>query len=91
MVLSTCMGVGGWVYPSSSRVVKIDKAYLAFRKVAPISASDAEDMTVLMIWHRVRMEPLLVGRVGGLSLLLTSWSARKKWPPARLRANSSQR
>ena len=78
VVLSTCMGVGGWGCPSSSRVVRIGKASLAFRKVAPISASAAEDMKVLMIWHMGWMAPLLVGKVGGLSSFSTSRSARKK-------------
>ena len=59
VVLSTCMGVGVWGCPSSLRVVRIGKAYLAFRKVAPISVSTAEDMTVLMIWKAV------VGGEGG--------------------------
>ena len=77
VVFSTCMGVGGWGCPSSSRVVRIGKAYLEFRKVAPILASAAEDMPVLMIWHRVWMAPLLVGRVGGLSPFSTSRLARK--------------
>ena len=67
VVLSTCMGVEGWGCPSSLRVVRIGKASLAFRNVAPISTSAAEDMTVLIICHRVCMAPLLVERVGGLS------------------------
>ena len=87
----TCMGVGGWGCPSSSRVVRIGKASLELRKVAPIAASAAEDMPVFMSWPRVRMATFLVGRMGGLLLLLTSRSARKKWPPAWLRARSSQR
>ena len=49
VVLSTCMGVEGWGCPSSSKVVGIGKASLTFRKVAPISDSCAEDITVLMI------------------------------------------
>ena len=63
VVLSACMGVGVWGCPNSSRVVRIGKASLSFRKVALISASAAEDMTVLMIWHMVWMAPLLMGRV----------------------------
>ena len=78
VLLSTCMGVGGWGCLSSLRVVKIGEAYLAFRKLAPISASATEDMTVLMIWHRVWMAPLLVGRVGSLLPFSTSQLARKK-------------
>ena len=44
--------------------------------MAPISASAAGDITVLMIWHRVWMALLLVGRVVGLLQFLTSWLAR---------------
>ena len=77
VVLSTCMGLGGWGFPSSSSVILIGKASLTFRKVAPISASDAKDMKALMSWHRVWMSPWVVGRVGGLSQFLTSWLARK--------------
>ena len=67
MVLSTCMGVGVWGFPSSSRVVRIVRASLAFIKEALISDFAAEDITFLMIWHRVWMALLLVGRVGGCS------------------------
>ena len=59
-------------------VVRVGKSSLAFRKVAPISASSAEDMTVLMSWHRVWMATLLVGREGGLLPLSKSRSERKK-------------
>ena len=52
-------------------------ASLTLRKVAPISDSDSEDVTVLIRWHRVCMAPLLVGRVGGLLPFLASWSARE--------------
>ena len=48
VLLSNFMGMGGWGCPSSSSVVRIGKAYLAFRKVAPVSASVTVDMTVLM-------------------------------------------
>ena len=91
MVLSTCMGVGGWVCPSSLRVVRIGNSSLSFRTLAPISDSAIENITVFMRWHMVWMAPLFVGRVGGLSQLLTSRLARKKWPPYRLRAHSLQR
>ena len=91
VVLSTCMGVGGWGCPISSRVVRIGKTSLDFIKLAHISASAAEEMKVLTRCHRVWMAPLLVGRVGGLLPFLTSWLARKKWPPAWIRARSSQR
>ena len=76
-VLSTCMGLGGWWCLSSSSVVWIGNASLVFRKVAPILVSVAEDMTVLMILHRVWMGMLLVGRVIGLLSFFTSWSESK--------------
>ena len=91
VVLSTCMGVGGWVYPSGSRFLRIGKASLSLLNVAPISASADEDMIVLIIWNRAWIAPLLVGRVGGLSPFSTSQLERKKWHPARLQARSSQR
>ena len=72
VVLSTCMGVGGWRCPSSSRVVHIRMASLAFRKVVPFSDSSTEKMTVLMSWHRLWMVPSLVEGVGGLLPFLTS-------------------
>ena len=56
---------------------RLVKAYFALRNVVPISDSAAKDITVLMIWHRVWMAPLLVGSVGSLSTFLTSWSVRK--------------
>ena len=70
---STFVGVGGWGCLSSLSVVRIGKASLAFRKLAPIFASAAEDMIFLMSWHRVRMATFLVGRVGGLLPFLTSF------------------
>ena len=76
------MAVGGWGCPSLASVVQIGKASLAFRKVAPISASDVEDVTVFMIWHSVWMYLLLVGRVAGFSPFSKHLLARWKWPPA---------
>ena len=49
VVLSTCMEVGGFGCPISSRVVRIGESSLVFRKVVPISTSAAEDMKVMMI------------------------------------------
>ena len=91
VVLYACMGVGVWGCTSSSSVVHIGKASLSFIKVAPISASTNEDTTFWIIWHRVWMASLLVGRVGGLSPLLTSWLASKKKPPYQLHVHSLQR
>ena len=64
VVLSTCIGMGGWGCLSSSRVVWIGKAFLEFRTLAPILASAAEDRTVLMSYHRMWMTALLVGGGG---------------------------
>ena len=68
VVLSTCMGVWGSIFPSYSRVMLIGKVSLTFRNVGPILASAAEYTKVLAIWHRVWTAPLLVGGVCGLSL-----------------------
>ena len=81
------MRVEGWVCPSSLSVVRIGKSSLAFRKVAPISASVSEYMTVLMIWNRAWMAPFLMDRVGCLLPFLASLSAKEKWPLARPRAH----
>ena len=60
------MGVEVWVCPSSLSVVRMGKASLESRKVAPISDFRADDTPVLMIWKRVWMALLLMGRVEGL-------------------------
>ena len=46
LVLFTCIGVGGWVYPSSLSVLWMGKLSLKLIKVAQISASVTEDITV---------------------------------------------
>ena len=91
VVLLTCMRVRGWGCPSSSSVVRIGKAYLAFGKVAPIPDSATEDTTILIRWHRVWIAPLLVGRVVGLFPFLTILLEMEKWPLTRLHARDSQR
>ena len=55
----------------------------ALMNMAPNSASAADDMTALMIWAVVSTAPLLAGS--------SSFSERKKWPPARLLALGSLR
>ena len=47
--LSICTGVGGCARPISSSVMRKGTAALQLMKVAPHSASDAADMTFLMI------------------------------------------
>ena len=65
VVLSVCIGVGGWGCPISSRVVLAGMASRAFMNNAPISASAADDMTALMICATFNTAPLL----GGTSVL----------------------
>ena len=48
--LSTCIGVGGWGCPISSSATRSGTASFVARKVAPISASIAELMTLFMIF-----------------------------------------
>ena len=48
VVLLTCMGVRAWGYPSYFFVVRIGKAFLALRKVAPIFTSADVDVTFLI-------------------------------------------
>ena len=73
------------------RVVQISKAYLAFGKVAPILAYAAEYMSVLIIWHRVWIAPLLVGRVSSLLPFIDELVGEGKCPPDWLRARYSKR
>ena len=83
VVLSVMIGVGGWVCPNSSRSVLAGMACLELRNNAPISASAAEDMTLLMIWAMLWKAPLF----GGHSELFDM----KKCPPALLLAFGSVR
>ena len=57
--LSELCEVGGWVCPCSARVVLMGMAYLPLRKVAPISSSVAEAVTLEKILERVKMGPLM--------------------------------
>jgi hypothetical protein len=63
--LSVCIGVGGWGYPISSRMVRIISASLALSKRPANSASVAEDMTFLRMLLTVWIAPLLGGCVFG--------------------------
>ena len=49
VVLSVWIGVGGWMWPISLRVVRAVTACLEFMNNAPILASAADGMTFLMI------------------------------------------
>ena len=83
VLLSTCMGVSGNLCPISSSVFLQGIASRAFINIAPNSASAADDMTAFMILAILSTAPLLVGS--------SSFSERKKWPPARLLAFRSLR
>ena len=67
VVLLTCIGLGVWGCPSYLIVVRMGKKSFDLSKLAPILASAAEDMTVLMRRQGAWMDLLLMGRVGGLS------------------------
>ena len=79
--LSVWMGVFPCGWTISIRVLQAGMDSLALRKIAPISASAALDMTVLMRFAVLITAPLFAGI--GTSL------AKKKCPPARLRALGS--
>ena len=83
MVLSVCIGVGDCLCPKYSSVVCAGMVSRQLMKRAPISASIADDMTVLMIWEIVRIEQLLLGMGSLLDM--------KKGPPALLHALVSER
>ena len=63
--LSKRRGVAGCGWPSSRRVVQIGTASWPLMKAAPILASAAESMTLLMILETVKMVPLRVVSVWG--------------------------
>ena len=60
-VLSVCIGVGGCVCPIYSSDWRAGMASLLLEKSAPSFASDADDMTGLMILDIVNTAPLLGG------------------------------
>ena len=79
--LSVWMDVCPCGWPISISALRAGMASLALRKIAPISASAALDMTVLMRFAVLSTAPLFAG----IGTLL----AKKKCPPARLRALGS--
>ena len=64
MALSVWMGVGGCLWPISSRIIRMYTASLAIMYNAASSASVADDMTCFIMCAMLRMAPLL----GGLSV-----------------------
>ena len=63
--LLTWMGVAGWGCLSLARVVQMGTASWSLRNLALISASAADDITLLMILDTLWMGPLRVGLVLG--------------------------
>ena len=59
--LSVCMGVGGCLCPSSSKIIRIYTASRAIMYSAASSASVAEDITCLMTCAIFKMAPLFGG------------------------------
>ena len=64
--LSVLIGYGGCLQPISINVWRMGTIYLAVMYSTPISASAAEDITILMIWAIMRIDPLHSG-VGSFS------------------------
>ena len=83
VVLSVCIGVGGFLCPIYLIVWRDRMASCQLMKRAPSLASDAEEMTAFMICAMLMMAPLF----GGMAELLDM----KKFLPALLRAFFSER
>ena len=58
VLLSVQIGVGGWLWPISTSVVRMGHADLPLRKSPPNSDSAAEATTCLSAWHSTKMGPL---------------------------------
>ncbi len=80
VLLSVCIGVGGWGWLSSSSVWRMEMAVFALMKRAQSSASAADDMTACIICKMLSTAPLFVG--------MSYLPAINMCPPARLRAFS---
>ncbi len=78
VLLSVCIGVGGWGWPISLSVWRMETAVFALMKRAPSSASAMDDMIARIICEMLRMAPLFVG--------MSSLPAINMCPPTRLHA-----
>ena len=78
VVLSVCIGVGGYLWPIFSNAWRAGIASLQLMKMDTNSASAAEDMTAFMICEMVRTDPFF-SRTAESSYM-------KKFPPAQLLA-----
>ena len=83
LLLSVWMGVRGCLWPSYASVLCMVTAALAFKNIAPSSASAADYITLRFFVDRLSTAPLF----GEFSLSFD----RKWWPPARLHALFSDR
>ncbi len=83
VLLSVCIGVGGWGWLSSSSMWHIETAVFALIKRAPSSTYAADAMTARIICKILRTAPLFVG--------MLSLPAMNMCPPARLRAFDSDK
>ncbi len=83
IALSVCIGVGGCVWPNSSKTLRMYTASRSMMYSVANSASVADDMTFLMMCAMLRMAPLFGGSSESKDM--------KKWPPALLLALGSHR
>ncbi len=83
VLLPVCIGVGGWGWPSSLCMWRIETTVFALMKRAPSSASVADDMTAHIICEILRTAQLFVG--------MSSLPAINMCPPAWLHAFGSDK
>ncbi len=83
VLLSVCIGVGGWGRLSSSSVWCMETAVFALMKRAPSSSSSADYMTAHIMCKILRTAQLFVG--------MLSLPAINMCPPTWLRAFSSDK
>ena len=75
MAVSQCIGVGVCGCPSYSKASIMILDYFLFRNSDPISASSADAVTNLSIWHRVNISPLMC-----MGCLSCGFHLRKNFP-----------
>ncbi len=61
VLMSVCIGGGGWGWPSSLSMWRIETAVFALIKKVPSYASAVDDMTAHIICKIIRTAPLFVG------------------------------
>ncbi len=83
VLLSVCINVGSWGWPSSLSMWRTETAVFALIKRALSSASMGDDMTARIICEILRMAPLFVG--------MSSLTTLNMCPLARPRAFGSDK